>query len=99
METEFKYRLDDTSVFDSIVETAASGKMGLEAVETIDMHAAYFDTEDYDFRKRGSLTGSVRKMTDVLSLSNGTLTSRKDCTDARNSTLLSMMSVLHLIQI
>jgi triphosphatase len=53
METEFKYRLDDTSVFDSIVETAASGKMGLEAVETIDMHAAYFDTEDYDFRKRG----------------------------------------------
>ena len=53
METEFKYRLDDTSVFDSIVETAASGKMGLEAVETIDMHAAYFDTEDYDFRKKG----------------------------------------------
>ena len=53
METEFKYRLDDTSVFDSIVETAASGKMGLEAVETIDMHAAYFDTEDFDFRKRG----------------------------------------------
>ena len=53
METEFKYRLDDTSVFDSIVETAASGKMGLEAVETIDMHAAYFDTGDFDFRKRG----------------------------------------------
>lgn len=53
METEFKYRLDDTSVFDSIVETAATGKMGLEAVETIDMHADYFDTEDFDFRKRG----------------------------------------------
>ena len=53
METEFKYRLNDTSVFDSIVETAASGKMGLEAVEVIDMHAAYFDAEDYDFRKRG----------------------------------------------
>ena len=53
METEFKYRLDDTSVFDSIVETASAGKMGLEAVETIDMHADYFDTEDFDFRKRG----------------------------------------------
>ena len=53
METEFKYRLADTSVFDSIVETAASGKMGLDEVETIDMHAAYFDTEDYDFRNRG----------------------------------------------
>ena len=53
METEFKYRLADTSVFDSIVETAASGKMGLDEVETIDMHAAYFDTEDNDFRNRG----------------------------------------------
>ena len=53
METEFKYRLDDTSVFDSIVETASEGKMGLESAETIDMHAVYFDTEDYDFRKRG----------------------------------------------
>ena len=53
METEFKYRLDDTSVFDSIVETAAARNVGLEEVETIDMHATYFDTEDLDFRKRG----------------------------------------------
>lgn len=53
METEFKYNLEDTSIFDSIVENAGSGKMGLEDVETIDMHAAYFDTEDFDFRKRG----------------------------------------------
>jgi inorganic triphosphatase YgiF len=53
METEFKYRLDDTSVFDSIVETAAARNVGIEEVETIDMHAAYFDTEDFDFRKRG----------------------------------------------
>jgi triphosphatase len=53
METEFKYRLDDTSVFDSIVETAAARNVDLEEVETIDMHAAYFDTEDFDFRKKG----------------------------------------------
>ena len=53
METEFKYRLDDTSVFDSIVETAAARNVGIEEVETIDMHAAYFDTEDFDFRKKG----------------------------------------------
>ena len=53
METEFKYSLEDTSIFDSIVENAGNGKMGLEDVETIDMHAAYFDTEDFDFRKRG----------------------------------------------
>ena len=53
METECKYRLDDTSVFDSIVETAAARNVGIEEVETIDMHAAYFDTEDFDFRKKG----------------------------------------------
>lgn len=53
METEFKYILNDPSVFDRIVETAGSSRMGLDAVETIDMHAVYFDTEDFDFRHRG----------------------------------------------
>ena len=53
METEFKYNLTDDSVFDSIVENAEINKIGLEAVETIEMHASYFDTPDQDFRKRG----------------------------------------------
>lgn len=53
METEFKYSVEDTSVFDRIVESAGISKMGLDAVEVIDMHAAYFDTEDFDFRKKG----------------------------------------------
>ena len=53
METEFKFNLPDTSVFDRIVENAEINKMGLEAVETIEMHAAYFDTPEMDFRKRG----------------------------------------------
>lgn len=53
METEFKYGLEDTSVFDTIVENAEINKMGLDAVEVIDMHAAYFDTADEDFRRRG----------------------------------------------
>ncbi|MBQ3428946.1 MAG: CYTH domain-containing protein [Mogibacterium sp.] len=53
METEFKYNLKDTSIFDSIVETAGARNLRLEDVEVIDMHAAYFDTEDFDFRKRG----------------------------------------------
>ena len=53
METEFKYSLKDPSVFEKIVENAEINKMGLEAVEVIDMHAVYFDTADYDFRKRG----------------------------------------------
>lgn len=53
METEFKYRLDDTSVFDDLVQTASDMNVELEGVETIDMHAAYFDTEDFDFRKKG----------------------------------------------
>ena len=53
METEFKYNVNDPSVFDSIVENAEINKMGLEAVETIEMCAVYFDTPDMDFRKRG----------------------------------------------
>ena len=53
METEFKFRLNDTSIFDSIVESAEISKMGIDAVETIDMPAAYFDTPEQDFRKTG----------------------------------------------
>lgn len=53
METEFKYNLTDTSIFDQIVENAEINKMGLEAVETISMHATYFDTPDMDFRRKG----------------------------------------------
>ena len=53
METEFKYSLDDPSVFDEIVKNAGINKMGIEAVETIDMHADYFDTADGDFRRKG----------------------------------------------
>ena len=53
METEFKYNLEDTSIFDIIVETAGARNLRLEDLEVIDMHDAYFDTEDFDFRKRG----------------------------------------------
>ena len=53
METEFKYSLDDPSVFDEIVKNAGINKMGIEAVETIDMHADYFDTAEGDFRRKG----------------------------------------------
>jgi triphosphatase len=53
METEFKFNVKDPAVFDRIVENAEINKIGIEAVETIRMHAAYFDTEDHDFRRRG----------------------------------------------
>jgi triphosphatase len=53
METEFKYNLEDPSVFDTIVENANIKKMGLDTVEAIDMHAVYFDTAEADFRNRG----------------------------------------------
>ena len=53
METEFKYGLSDSSVFDEIVQNAEINRMGLEAVETIDMHAEYFDTAEGDFHKKG----------------------------------------------
>ena len=53
METEFKFSLSDPSVFDQIAQNAKINKIGLEAVEVIDMHADYFDTEDGDLRNRG----------------------------------------------
>jgi triphosphatase len=53
METEFKYSIKDASVFDTIVENAEIKNMGMDAVETIEMHAAYFDTPDMDFRRKG----------------------------------------------
>ena len=53
METEFKFNLKDTSVFDRIVENAEINKMGIDAVETIEMHASYFDTPERDFMQRG----------------------------------------------
>lgn len=53
METEFKFRLDDTSVFDRIVENAEVKSMGIDDVEVIEMNATYFDTADYDLMGRG----------------------------------------------
>ena len=53
METEFKFRLNDTSVFDRIVESAEIHSMGIDEVETIEMDATYFDTDDYDLRNKG----------------------------------------------
>jgi triphosphatase len=53
METEFKYNLTDASVFDEIVRNAEINKMGIDAVEAIEMHAAYFDTPDMDLRRKG----------------------------------------------
>ena len=53
METEFKFRLSDPTVFDRIVEQAEIKAAGIDEVETIDMKAAYFDTPDFDFRNNG----------------------------------------------
>lgn len=54
METEFKYKLDDPMVFDSIVnDEELSSFLNKDAIEDIDMHAVYFDTEDEDLRKAG----------------------------------------------
>ncbi len=53
METEFKYTIEDAAIFDRIVENAEINKIGIDAAETIEMQAAYFDTPDMDFRNRG----------------------------------------------
>ena len=53
METEFKFRLEDPTVFDRIVESAEVHSMGIDDVETINMRATYFDTADGDLYKKG----------------------------------------------
>ena len=53
METEFKFNVTDPTVFDTIVQNAEINRMGIDAVETIEMHASYFDTPDMDFRRAG----------------------------------------------
>lgn len=54
MEKEFKYRLDSPEIFDKIVnDEELSVYLNRDAVETIDMHAVYFDTEDEALRAAG----------------------------------------------
>lgn len=54
MEKEFKYRLDSPEIFEQIVnDEDLSVYLNKDAVEAIDMHAVYFDTEDEDLRKAG----------------------------------------------
>ena len=53
METEFKFRLLDPTVFDRIVESAEIKAAGIDDVETIEMMATYFDTPEYDLRSKG----------------------------------------------
>ena len=63
METEFKFSLSDPSVFDQIAQNAKINKIGLEAVEVIDMEI---------FVTGVLLTGSARRMTAAQRPSNGT---------------------------
>lgn len=53
METEFKYRLDDSSIFDKIVQDKEIVGNGDLCAETIEMKAVYFDTMQQDFLKKG----------------------------------------------
>lgn len=53
METEFKYSLTDSSVFDKIVKDSDFVKSEKAEIETIDMVANYFDTPEFDLLGRG----------------------------------------------
>ncbi len=53
METEFKFSLDSLSVFDRISGDEEISGMKIGDVETIEMHADYFDTPDYGLYKNG----------------------------------------------
>lgn len=54
METEYKFRLTDESQIDEIINAPVlDAYVNRDAVDTIEMHAVYFDTEDEDLRKAG----------------------------------------------
>ncbi|MDD5823007.1 MAG: CYTH domain-containing protein [Firmicutes bacterium] len=54
METEFKYRINDASVFDSIIkDPILENHLKNDKVDEVQMHAVYFDTEDQDLRNAG----------------------------------------------
>ena len=53
MEKEYKYRVQDEFIFDKIVEDCEFVKNGHDAVESIDMKAVYFDTDEHDFINKG----------------------------------------------
>lgn len=54
METEFKYRLNDPSLIEQIVnDPILDDYVNRDNLEDIKMHAVYFDTANQDFRKAG----------------------------------------------
>ncbi len=53
MEKEYKYRVQDEKIFDKIVDECEFIKDGYSSVESIDMKAVYFDTDERDFINKG----------------------------------------------
>ena len=54
METEFKYRLDDASIIQQIIDDPMlDDYVDRDNLEEIGMHAVYFDTDEMDLRAAG----------------------------------------------
>lgn len=54
METEYKYRLDDVSLIQEIIDDPMLDEyVDRDSLEKIRMHAVYFDTDDMDLRQSG----------------------------------------------
>ena len=54
METEYKYRLDDESLIQEIIDDPMLDEyVDRDSLEKIRMHAVYFDTDDMDLRQSG----------------------------------------------
>ena len=54
METEYKYRLDDVSLIQEIIDDPMLDEyVDRDSLEKIRMHAMYFDTDDMDLRQSG----------------------------------------------
>lgn len=54
METEYKFRVNDESLIEKIInDPLLDNYVKRDSLENIEMHAVYFDTEDEDLRKAG----------------------------------------------
>lgn len=65
METEFKYRLSDKSVLDRIADDARSNNQIKGDIDSIEMEAVYFDTEDQELRDNG-VAYRIRRENDII---------------------------------
>ena len=78
METEFKFRIDDSSLVDKILgDSMLDDYVDRNTLEEISMKAIYFDTDNLDLRKAGLKPGFIREKSSIwLSTTSDSLLNR-----------------------